>query len=473
MKKILNVFIVLVLITGSIHAQKAHDVLEDGLPVEKNDNLFLKSTGDVMKYYLGELPVRPLTLEDSLVFLVKNSSVNVYLKPLNPLNFSYKTENKLIIDPIDEDAANALKSISSIADVVNTSATRPATLTPDCYDSVETMTEKIKSELTKDQKVKITEQFNLLKAMTFADEESTKRILGEVSKEIKTIEAHFVAIDTMIRDLKGITSRFNCTGTPNVSVLITKHVFGQIALEFTRVKDEQYKRLSNLKKAYALIEEEQKKASEDKDGLRWCVFLDEVPAPKGKISVYSVTINKSGYRLSTEEDKEIDKGEIIPDASSVKIKRTIHVRRFQRFVPEVSAGVAYTNLSFPKYGTVTDTATGKLHVAEAGNDVFKRMNITAMLNYNYFIQNSPVHPFVQVGAGVNVDFPTLFLGGGLRFNNNGKGRIAIAGGMASSWIKTLNDLKIGDEVSGTTDIEKDITYEFATPQFYLGIQYNF
>ncbi|MGK4568490.1 hypothetical protein [Flavobacterium sp. 3HN19-14] len=139
--------------------------------------------------------------------------------------------------------------------------------------------------------------------------------------------------------------------------------------------------------------------------------------------------------------------EIIAEDGASKLEKVVRFRKFRRFIPEVSAGVAYTNLDFPKYDAVTDDATGDLKVSKIGNDNVKRLNLTVMINYNYFIENSDIHPFVQLGAGINTDFPTLLLGAGLRFNAFNGGRFALSCGFAGSWIKSLKSLKVGDIVT--------------------------
>jgi hypothetical protein len=62
----------------------------------------------------------------------------------------------------------------------------------------------------------------------------------------------------------------------------------------------------------------------------------------------------------------------------------------------------------------------------------------------------------------------------LRSNINGIKRLAIAGGIAMTWVKELDKLSVGDKISGTDDIDKDFKYS-AAPKFtpYIALQYNF
>ena len=102
-----------------------------------------------------------------------------------------------------------------------------------------------------------------------------------------------------------------------------------------------------------------------------------------------------------------------------------------------------------------------------------------MVNFNYYMPNSPIHFLYQIGAGINSGIPTIITGFGIRSNINGIKRISISGGIALTWIKELDKLKVGDEVTGTSDIDKDLKFQFSwftkqyTPKSYIGLQYNF
>lgn len=70
--------------------------------------------------------------------------------------------------------------------------------------------------------------------------------------------------------------------------------------------------------------------------------------------------------------------------------------------------------------------------------------------------------------------PTLLTGFGVRSNINGIKRLAISGGVAMTWVKELDELKVGDKITGTDDIDKDYKFSSA-PKFspYVTLQYNF
>jgi hypothetical protein len=103
-------------------AQKASDVLENGIPVKSDYALFLKfdEKDKILKYAIAKSkgdetnPIKPIPLSDSAIFLVTQTYLPTYMLPLNPLNFSQATENKIIIDSINEAAASTLSSIIDV-----------------------------------------------------------------------------------------------------------------------------------------------------------------------------------------------------------------------------------------------------------------------------------------------------------------------------------------------------------------------
>lgn len=200
--------------------------------------------------------------------------------------------------------------------------------------------------------------------------------------------------------------------------------------------------------------------------MRWCIKLDEVPSKEGKISVYTISIKENGYELS-------DKLEIVSIESKDILKRTFRVRKFQRFVPELSVGVAYTFFTYNTYGTTSD-ASGQQFVAPPTENSVRNINITTMINLNLYCPNSNIHPLWQIGLGINSEMPTLITGLGVRLNLNSKTRFRITGGLAMTWIKDLETLKVGSKISGTSDIDKDLKYK-TSPLLspYVGLQYNF
>lgn len=473
--KNLLITIVVILCCQTTFAQKASEVLEKGNPVKKGDRIFLKYDITDKKLKIDDVKkdqeVDFTTMEDSVIYLVRKNAINVYLRPLNPLNYTYNTETKVIVDPITQTAEIAFAEIIGVLDEVKDPkksvppAAAPGTPKPNCeeYDNLKVEMKGIQQKLSDSKKDDISAIFKELKSLTFTDENSTIKALNKVKEEIKKIENHFKEIEQIISKAKSKVDSLPCT---NPAPFILKYTFNSILKDFSTTLKEQKKRLTNLNSAYKLVKDMQEEASigGGTNQLNWCIPLNEVPSNDGKISVYTVTINESGYKLS-------ESNEIVSIESKETTKKSLRVRKFQRFVPEVSIGTAFTFFKYNTYGTTSDSL-GVQYVASPTENLVRNINISTMINFNYYIHNSPIHPLYQLGVGINSGIPTLMTGTGLRIRT-GQRRIAITGGLAMTWVKELDELTVGDKISGTDEIDKDLTFQFAKPTGYIGIQYNF
>lgn len=473
--------LLLMTMSSSILAQTVDDVLENGHVVRERDKILLKMEGDKLSYDVWHnSQVNPLNLKDSSIFLVVGEGINIYMRPLNPLNYSLSSTTAFTPDKIQEDAIAAfdiiVKPISKLteslitnkANTDNAAKTDDGKVEPPCkeYADLQGALEEIQTSLRNDQKKDIVRLFNKLKSMPFIGESATIKSIEQAQKEIEPLDNYFKDVKGKIDLLKEKLAKNSCT---NPDPYLVKYVFENLIQQSETILKSQVERLNNLKSSLALVKIAQENASMDNEGISWLVKLSSVEIKKGKISEFALTIYESGYELSS-SDK--NKDEIILKDKKEIIKRTIRIRKFQRFVPEVVAGTAYTFLTFPKFGTSTDDI-GKQVVTDAGEESFKRLNFNAMINFNYYVPNSSLHPFFQIGTGLNTDYPAFFSGAGIRINvgSNMIKAFSISGGVVSTWVKTLNKLKVGDHVSGTSELEKDITHEFKwPPKPYISFQ---
>jgi hypothetical protein len=482
---------------GTGYAQTTSDVLENGIAIKSRNKIFLKFNGESIQYDIGKHAKDYIALTDSIIFLPSRSAINIYMRPLNPLNFTSENHLSFTPDPIDKAEDGALATVISLISSMPSPAAPPAgpggvagnkeaavrfekgrkgtakrkqqNKEPACttpFNEIKNQIDRVAQALDNHYKDSINIIFKELKALSFVNEAGTLDQIEKLQNRANGIRLYFNGIKISMEQLNQKIARYFCGDS--IESFLVKQQFHFIMGELQKVLDPQLKRVNNLDLCFGMMNDAIKeiKNAEDEEDIRWKLHIQQVPCNRGTISVSTVSIQEAGYELSKD-------GEIVKTEKKEKFKRTIRIRRFQRFIPEASAGVAYTSLTFPKFGTATDSA-GKQHVANAGEDVLKKINFTVMLNYNYFITNSAVHPFFQVGTGINANFPTLFTGAGLRLNTAAGRRLAISFGFASTWIKTLDKLKIGDVVTGTADIEKDIKYEFNwPPKPYVGMQYNF
>lgn len=477
MTKNLLPFLIIFICSQQIFSQKASDVLENGEPVKKNHKLFFNYNiiDKVLEIGTAEDDIKTnlLPKKDSTIFLVHETSIKAYLKPLNPINYSYNTETKIILDPINEAAINALNTLIGTLGTLKKSTkivkekgkTKVIEVTEVCsqFTSLESQINTIQEKLSDSKKNDIKKEFEHLKGLSFITKGETKDELSESKEKIKIISDHFEEVKDDIAKAQIKVNEYPCTD-PNS--FTTKYIFTSILKELSSQMEQQKKRLSNLEIVYKSVEDRYTKASQAGESLTWCVPIKNIPSEEGKISIFTITINENGYQLSKDD-------EIISTELKELKKQSIRVRHFQRFVPEVSIGTAFTFFKYNSYGTTSD-ASGQQYVGPPTENTVKNLNITTMLNFNYYITNSTIHPMYQLGLGINSEIPTILTGLGIRSNINGAKRFAIAGGLAMSWIKELDKLKVGDAITGTDDIDKDYKYSSA-PKFspYVALQYNF
>lgn len=151
------------------------------------------------------------------------------------------------------------------------------------------------------------------------------------------------------------------------------------------------------------------------------------------------------------------------------VSQKIKLRSHSNFVIEASAGIYFSNIKYPVYGTEEVGGVTKLKQAE---DDYVRLVPATAVNLVFNGMNSWIHPMAQIGVGAGKDRPLLLTGIGARFFK--PRNAAVAFGYAWPWIKQLDKLKVGDTITGTVDIENDTKYSLSKkPEFYIGIQIDF
>jgi hypothetical protein len=483
--KELSIISLLLFIYISSFSQKAKDILERGIPVKSGNILIFKfdSASKTVQYdivaSLWDInhPVNFTTMEDSVILLSRKNELKAYLRPINPLSYFYDTESKLTNNQVNESLEKPGELLTTTLGGLITGQTKTETKAGvtktvpiteedicDDFNKIQANLANLKGMLNESQKDKINEIFTTLKNMKFNDENTTVEELKKASEDLTVIRKHFNEITITINETTELITGYKCT-IPNL--FTTRYIFELMLKDMSASMTEQMKRLISLQQSYDIVKTAQELASAggDEPGLKWCFKLKKADSPTENTNNYSVFIKESGYKLS-------DKKEIISVDSKDVIRRTARIVRFNRFIPEVSVGTAYTFFQYNVYGTTSDS-TGKQFVAAPSKKSLKNLNISTMINFTYFTPDWLVLPFWQLGLGFNSEVPTLLTGFGLR-GVLGSKRICIAGGLAMSWIKELDKLKVGDKISGTSDIDKDLKSQFSwPPKPYVGLQYNF
>src|ERR1043165_3523201 len=99
MKKFLSLMVSILFFYITTIGQKASDVLENGIKVKSGNEVFIRFDGTNILYQTGQIPnLHFKQIEDSSMLLPVDKSIIFYIRPLNPLNYSFKAENKIILD---------------------------------------------------------------------------------------------------------------------------------------------------------------------------------------------------------------------------------------------------------------------------------------------------------------------------------------------------------------------------------------
>jgi hypothetical protein len=463
-----------ILLTSNAYSQTVNDVLEKGNHVKSGSDIYFKleNSGQIIYGYNLKKNSSKIKIDyefntDSVLFLTSDNNTEVFIHPLNPLNFTVSTAAKLIQDPISKAEADALKSIrellteANIKELANASSEENKSL-----QDKDLKIGEVKSDLASDNSEikKINQIFGLLKKLTFEDKTTTINNLTLAIKDTCTIRTHLDKINTAIKLLEEDAKAFG-KGTKKNEIILLRYIYLDYVSSLQNAYNARLKQYKNLKEAIILVQEMIDNSSDSDNSDHWQYKLPPISVTNGKNIIYTVTIDSNAWNLNEE-------GVLVKKSGGKTISRVIVVRKFQLLVPEVSVGTYYTFFKYKVYGTVNDSITGQQYVAEPTFNILKRFNVSVMLNYNFYIPNTSVRPLIQFGGGIQSGIPVLMAGGGLRIGNSNA--FSITGGVAMTWVRELETLKIGDPVSGTAELEKDLKYEFTFPlKGYIGIQYNF
>lgn len=147
------------------------------------------------------------------------------------------------------------------------------------------------------------------------------------------------------------------------------------------------------------------------------------------------------------------------------------VRAFRRFTAEIGTGLVLSDIKRPKYGTATneagETVVGAAKLSEESYDAAIVTNFVCRCGWG-----DEFAPMIQIGVAPRPSSPSILLGGGFRLFALGKGNVAVGVGAIMAWVKDLTELEPGDKVTGTKDIESDLSYQRRVRP-YVALLYSF
>ncbi|KAB7726631.1 hypothetical protein F5984_23680 [Rudanella paleaurantiibacter] len=204
------------------------------------------------------------------------------------------------------------------------------------------------------------------------------------------------------------------------------------------------------------------------------------------LGTYRVSFDKMSDLTLVMRKREVDFSADQPEINELneKITAKIRLRAYRRLIPEFSIGTYYSSLTYNLYNAKVSSkvlSSSLVETATTVDSVVGRdknpMVLAGMLNLTLNTYSGEAHPVFQFGVGTGKGRPSILLGGGVRFRRANP--LVISLGVIWAWKKELNELKLGQTISGQSQIDNDLKYQgfwepFRNrPQFYAGLQYAF
>ncbi|HKO02354.1 MAG TPA: hypothetical protein VJ032_11700 [Thermoanaerobaculia bacterium] len=158
----------------------------------------------------------------------------------------------------------------------------------------------------------------------------------------------------------------------------------------------------------------------------------------------------------------------ITETTDATLARSLTLRRYRRFVPEVGVAGIYNELKYPKYST--ETKDGVLVVKKETSE----SNVDAAMTMNMFcncLGTDVIFPGFQLGISKAENYPGIMAGVAFRFSQ--PKQVSISFGRMVTWFKDLSTLKVGDKVTAQSDIDNDLKRKRSPAAWYFGVQYSF
>ncbi len=403
----------------------------------------------------------------------------MYVKFINPLDYRLSVENVSLDDELQkaykEFIVNSVKFVSENAIIKGAgTAGRPIIKINKVEKTLEgKLAEAYAISLSTDKNIFKGKNLALLNAMFDLDfseiQENTSKEFDKEFDKLKKID-HVDEIKSFVKD------RETFQGKMDKGIESLKERFKKLT---EALKNSKINKVDGLKELY-----EYKIGDVGNDIEKFETTYKGLKNKYNKILGYFETIGKrkyfdnkfllKGIKLKSGKRYElklkVEKLEFNDSSKSLVVKNTsnyvIHIRKSTFFIPVVSSGVIYTNLSFPQFGTSEDE-NGNTIVVQT-QDEENEIAVGAYLNL-YINNDWEIPVFAQFGLGPSKEKPLFFIGAGFSLYE----RITLSTGGVFTWIPELTDLSLGQQVNGTAIIEKDISYSFDTkPKFYIGLSFD-
>ncbi len=422
-----------------------HDQTEDGKVKIKNSQLFSLQGGNSCNIYLKWLnPIKyRITWKDSTYRDERDVVIEDFINLLTAqfgVNRSYLTGMQLMCkNEEEEENENDTKNI-------NNDYTNLSTLLNQ-LDSLNPITIPMEIDEIFKKLYNIQNPTEVLNTIVSCEQEILK-----ISSRLIEINSKTVEIQNLVKEIY-----------PDKDINLL-HTINRIEINFwldaITMNLEKNKLL--IKKLIPLMDMLKNSIKEESvDSLTKGFFrVKSISFDDGKKFETVLTITKYNYNSDT---KEFSKDKVVNTTKLI-------FQKYDYFVISVSTGIFYSSSTLNYYG-VSTASNGTLTISE--DNITKSSPVTAVfLNFNFGIGSRYFAPLAQIGIDPSKKRPFLLVGLGFSIPS---AKIAFSAGPLWTWAPTLNKLSLGETITSTTVLEKDIIYKFdLKPKgWYLGIQYNF
>jgi len=373
--------------------------------------------------------VTPGTLVDGDNFAAPHG-VELTYKDFNPFKVTVTSTETAAADPVAKAVGEFLDALSEFAKTVVPVAT-PATNRmiasargPDCDD--------VRTAVNHDAEKPLVDQSNL---SDWISQATGKQGIIQVRKDV---QAKVDQLKTSLTNISKILSPANCTGLDQAAVV-----------EITRLEASEKRLKESLEALIKMLDDYAARPWRNGDMDLLIRTVNSDPAQQKTIAV-TVTTQKT----------DPDKFTVTNDA---KVDRTLVVRRYRKYVPEVGLAAVYNDLKYPKYSI----EGGKVVKKDDSSNVDAAMTMNLLCNC---VGGGFLYPGAQLGVSKAKDYPGLLAGIVLRFAQPKQFSIAV--GRMVTWYKDVQTLKAGDETT-EEKLKADLKRRRSPTAWYLAAQFTF
>jgi len=509
MKQIILILLSQLIMAGSMLAQSGKVTIK-GEKVTGRE-IYLDLDGKDIGFFIEK--ESSITNVDKKTFSLTKSPVNIFFKWRNPLFYKLTWSDSVYADEQQEAVKNFVKLLLPLFNVPATDDTKA--ITDKSQERMSNAQVRMKPFIRKDRTAPTAildrpeglkdENLVLLYLMLIANQKNSL-----TDDEINSINKFTVLLNKLVKvdiDLHaGVAKNFKdlvaITDAEKVNELVQKVTNNVDSLKKTLQGVDTYRQdVRDAAKAISIADELTntyfhtvidgylgRSDQRGKDNQSLLTLLGPVIDVLKKSAPPDENIRRGAipgyYRarvIDLEEDKDLHTKLVVSkyklsadnlafEKSADEWKAMIDFKSYDPFSISVSTGLFYGSTNIRGFGT-SPAGTGQMTVTD---DTLKNSSAVAAVfcNVNLGVGSRFFSPLIQLGVDPTKKHPFFLAGGGFYIP---VAHFALTAGGIWTFEPELKTLKVGQTISSTTDLEKDIknNLKLSPKGWYLGIQYNF